>query len=89
MKLKETIPTQNGSNREHEENKTNSVIDRIVKESTELIKRLDKLSKALSSIGFEKKVGTKQYGLLKEQKAYMTCYLKVLEERLEDLRSRS
>lgn len=59
---------------------------RLVDEYQVLNERLITLNKALKSDGFINKVGETQYNLLLKQKDVMSSYLRVLEERLIDLK---
>ena len=56
---------------------------RLHKEYTELCDKIDKLDKALKSEGFEDKVGTKQFNLMKRQSVIMGDYRFILKARIE------
>ena len=58
-------------------------LERLRIEYTELCDKIDKLDKALKSEGFEDKVGTKQFNLMKRQSVIMGDYRFILKVRIE------
>lgn len=65
--------------------KAETFFDRMFIEAKELSDRLQKLSAAIASEAFEKKVGYTQYKLMLEQQAGMALYYQSLMSRIDDI----
>lgn len=63
-------------------------LDRLINEEKELGEKITALNKALNSDGFCDKVGWNQFELLNVQHGAMITYRRVLNMRINDLKSK-